>query len=165
MKIASLAIAFLASSASAFVPQKTTTTSFSSSSLRATNWSPDPSAFAYGLPGAVSPFGDGFDPLGLATDKSLEELKYYREAETTHGRVAMLAVLGFLVQENPINFHPLFDAQGKNVGPAIYHLDYVRSVLPSFFTLLATFIGFAELQRALKGWKAPTEGPWTLQDG
>lgn len=163
MKIASLTITFLASSASAFAPQKTTTAS-SSSLLRSSNWSPDPSAFAFGLPGAVTPFADGFDPLGLATDKSIEELKYFREAETTHGRVAMLAVLGFLVQEGPINFHPLFDAGGKNVGPAIYHLDYVRAVLPSFFTLLATFIGFAEVQRALKGWEAPTEGPWTLRD-
>ena len=37
----------------------------------------------------------------------------YREAELTHGRVGMLASLGFLVQEK---FHPLFTADG---GPAI----------------------------------------------
>eukprot|EP00977_Amphora_coffeiformis_P019964 scaffold7720_cov149-Amphora_coffeaeformis.AAC.1 len=76
----------------------------------------------------------------------------------------MLAVVGFLVQENPVNFHPFFEAEGKSLGPAIYHLDEVRAVAPSFFTLLSTFIGFAELNRALRGWKAPKEGPWTLQE-
>ena len=44
-----------------------------------------------------------FDPLMIAD--SPEKLAWYREAEVTHGRVAMTAVLGFLVAEN---FHPLF---------------------------------------------------------
>ena len=58
-----------------------------------------------------------FDPLGLSKDLDLTEMKRYREAEVTHGRVAMTAVLGFLVAES---FHSLF---GGNIGgPAIYHL-------------------------------------------
>ena len=43
----------------------------------------------------------GFDPLGFAT--SLKTLKTYREAELKHGRLAMLAALGWPVSEL---FHP-----------------------------------------------------------
>merc|ERR1719408_922302 len=76
-------------------------------------WTADESKFCWGLPGALAPMGD-FDPLGLAPE-DLTEMKRFREAEVTHGRVAMTAVLGFLVAES---FHPLF---GGNIGgPAIF---------------------------------------------
>lgn len=165
MKIACLSTALLATSAAAFAPQTTkSSVTLSKTSLSAIDgWSPDPSKFAYGLPGVVPPFAEGFDPLNLA-DKDLQDVLYFREAETQHGRVAMLAVLGFLVQENPINFHPLFESKAVALGPAIYHLDQVRAVAPPFFTLLAALIGFAELNRALRGWEAPPEGAWTLQE-
>jgi len=93
-----------------------------------------------------------FDPLGLTTDMDLTEVKRYREAEVTHGRVAMLAVVGFLVAES---FHPLFG--GQISGPAIRHLDQVRNVAPAFFEVLALTIGVSELWRATVGWKSPTE--------
>merc|ERR1719487_3176286 len=83
-------------------------------------WTADPTKFCWGLPGALAPVGD-FDPLGLATDLDLTEMKRFREAEVTHGRVSMLAVLGFLTAES---FHPLFG--GDIDGPAIRHLDQVR---------------------------------------
>ena len=69
---------------------------------------------------------------GLSKDLDLTEMKRYREAEVTHGRVSMLAVLGFLVAES---FHPLFG--GSIAGPAIRHLDQVRVVAPAFFEILA----------------------------
>ena len=75
-----------------------------------------------------------------------------REAEVTHGRVSMLAALGFLVQEQ---FHPLFEAGNKDLGPAIYHLDEVRSVAPAFFEVLAIGIGISEVARATTGWTNP----------
>merc|ERR1712224_711540 len=82
----------------------------------------------------------------------LTEVKRYREAEVTHGRVAMTAVLGFLVAES---FHPLF---GGNIGgPAIRHLDKVREVAPIFFDFLAFGIACAELYRSLVGWVNPTK--------
>jgi hypothetical protein len=73
------------------------------------------------LPGAIAPTGY-FDPLSLSRYKSgnsiagmsstlslstsiESELKKWREAELKHGRVAMLATIGFLIQES---FHPLF---------------------------------------------------------
>merc|ERR1711871_1545963 len=78
------------------------------------------------------------------------EMKRYREAEVTHGRVAMTAVLGFLVAES---FHPLFG--GDIDGPAIRHLDKVREVAPIFFDVLAFTIALAELYRSLVGWVPP----------
>ena len=43
------------------------------------------------IPGALAPVGL-FDPLGFAEKADEATLKRYREAELTHGRVAMLAV-------------------------------------------------------------------------
>ena len=48
------------------------------------------------MSGVTAPFGF-FDPMGL-TPETNEELQLYREAELAHGRVAMVAALGFLVQ-------------------------------------------------------------------
>merc|ERR1719440_2670751 len=113
---------------------------------------PDSNAFAYGLPGSLDPV-PFFDPAGLCEDKSLDEVKMLREAEVTHGRVAMLATVGFIAQERA---HFLFVEPDKDIGPAIRHLDEVRAVNPAFFELLTFTIGCAELFRALNGWIAPT---------
>jgi len=91
-----------------------------------------------------------FDPLGLSKDLSISEIKRYREAEVTHGRVAMMATVGYLVAEN---FHPLFG--GQITGPANSHLGQVQEVAPIFFFGLALAIGNRELERALTGWEKP----------
>merc|ERR1719243_555929 len=59
---------------------------------------------AKGMAGVTAPLGL-FDPLGFTTSSSEGKLLFYREVEIKHGRVAMLASLGFLVGEQ---FHPLF---------------------------------------------------------
>ena len=57
------------------------------------------------LPGITGPFGF-FDPLGFCSgDVSQGKVKFYREAEIKHGRVAMLASVGFLLGEV---FHPMW---------------------------------------------------------
>jgi len=146
--------ALCAASASAFAPSAKDT---KTTSLKAVNWTPDESAFAYGLPGTLSPVPE-FDPLGFAAKADLNTMKKYREAETMHGRVAMLAAIGLLVTEEPIEFHPLFEAYNKDIGPAIRHLDEVRAASPFFFEILGLLIGSLELNRALQGWKAPGSG-------
>ncbi|KAL3793217.1 hypothetical protein HJC23_000759 [Cyclotella cryptica] len=117
---------------------------------------PNNSEFCFGLPGKVAPFSDGFDPLGFCDRESYETMKTFRESEVTHGRVAMLAVVGFLVTEQPLEFHPLFNIGSKDIGPAIRHLDEVRAVAPVFFEILAVAIGASELRRALIGWEVGT---------
>ena len=55
------------------------------------------------MEGITMPFGF-FDPLGLSKGCSEEALLWYREAELKHGRVAMAAFVGFLVNYNGISF-------------------------------------------------------------
>eukprot|EP00985_Skeletonema_marinoi_P030611 scaffold32895_cov216-Skeletonema_marinoi.AAC.2 len=85
MKLA--VISALAGSAAAFAPAQT---GARSTSLNA--FSVDT------IPGALAPVGL-FDPLGFAEKADEMTLKRYREAELTHGRVGMLATVGFLVGE------------------------------------------------------------------
>jgi len=146
--------------ASAFTPSLNNA---KTSSLQAVNWAPDNDAFAYGLPGTLDPVPD-FDPFNLSEGESLATIKKWREAETQHGRVAMLAFVGLLVTEEPIAYHPLFEAYNKDIGPAIRHLDEVRITSPIFFELFALFIGALEVNRALLGWKSP-DGEFTKDVG
>uniref|UniRef100_I2CPJ1 Protein fucoxanthin chlorophyll a c protein n=1 Tax=Nannochloropsis gaditana (strain CCMP526) TaxID=1093141 RepID=I2CPJ1_NANGC len=60
-----------------------------------------------GMIGSSAPFKN-FDPLGFAAKADQKTLNKYRESELKHGRVAMLAVLGWVVQEV---WHPLYDGK------------------------------------------------------
>jgi hypothetical protein len=48
--------------------------------------------------GAQPPLGF-FDPLGLVADGDADKFDRYRYCEIKHGRIAMLAILGYIVQE------------------------------------------------------------------
>jgi Chlorophyll A-B binding protein len=106
------------------------------------------------LPGALAPVGF-FDPLGFAAKADVATLKRYREAELTHGRVAMLATVGFLVGEKVEGTSFLWDA--SVTGPAITHLAQVPAL---FWVLLVTGIGAAEQKRAVIGWVDPSDVPF-----
>ncbi|CAL5227180.1 g10094 [Coccomyxa viridis] len=57
--------------------------------------------YAKTLPGISQPFPEIFDPLNLLNNAtSVQEVRRWRESEITHGRVAMLASLGWLVGES-----------------------------------------------------------------
>jgi Chlorophyll A-B binding protein len=105
------------------------------------------------IPGALPPVGI-FDPLGLASKADEATLKRYREAEVTHGRVAMLATVGFLVGEYVEGSSFLFDA--SITGPGITHLSQVPS---PFWILLTIAIGASETTRAEIGWVDPKDLP------
>jgi hypothetical protein len=107
------------------------------------------------IPGAIAPFENIFDPLGLGAKADEKTLKRYREAELTHGRVAMLATVGFLVGEAVEGSSFLFDASIK--GPAITHLAQVPFL---FWIALTACIGIAENQRATIGWVEPENVPF-----
>ena len=55
------------------------------------------------MEGITMPIGL-FDPLGFSNGASTEALQWYREAELKHGRVAMAAFVGFLVNYQGITF-------------------------------------------------------------
>jgi hypothetical protein len=112
------------------------------------------SAFATeDLPGILAPVGF-FDPLGFAEKADEATMKRYREAELTHGRVAMLAFVGFLVGEKVEGSSFLFDSQ--ITGPAISHLSQVPV---GFWIALTVVIGAAEQTRATIGWVEPENVP------
>jgi len=129
------------------------TAAFAPVSRRSSNSPTAVNAFADDLVGALDPVGF-FDPLGFAEKADDNTLKRYREAELTHGRVAMLAAVGFLVGEQVEGSSFLFDAQ--ITGPAITHLAQVP---PVFWVLLTIAIGSAEQYRATVGWVEPENVP------
>mmetsp|Transcript_28189 Transcript_28189/g.47223 ORF Transcript_28189/g.47223 Transcript_28189/m.47223 type:complete len:229 (+) Transcript_28189:105-791(+) len=101
------------------------------------------------LPGISAPFSDMFDPAGLLNTATVEDVRRYREAELTHGRVAMLAALGFVVGETLEDF-PLFN--GTITGPAIFQFQQVQS---GFWEPLLIGIGICEAYRVAVGWARP----------
>merc|ERR1719287_288402 len=110
-------------------------------------------AFAYGLPGNFNALGGSelnWDPAGFLEGKSELEVNRYREAELTHGRVGMLASLGFLVQEK---FHPLFSADG---GPAI---DQIPQLPVWLWVVMAGGIGAVEAKRIDLAFSPLEDGP------
>merc|ERR1712232_594269 len=109
--------------------------------------------FCFGLPGAIAPAGE-FDPANLLEGTSKEEVYRWREAELTHGRVGMLASLGFLIQET---FHPLFTADG---GPAI---QQIPKLPPALWFGMTLGIAICESLRIQKGWANPYEAPSKIQ--
>jgi hypothetical protein len=144
MKYAAALLALVGSSASAFAPSTVSTLKKSKSSalkdiLTVNN-----------LPGAVAPIGF-FDPLGLARKADARTLKRYREAEITHGRVGMLAVVGFLVGEQVAASSVIVVR-----GPAITHLAQVPF---PFWIFLSFAIANAELIRAQIAFVEPQDVP------
>lgn len=69
------------------------------------------------LPGISQPFPEIFDPLNfLSNATSIQEVRRWRESEITHGRVAMLASLGWLVQEAVADKRLLVNSDGRITG-------------------------------------------------
>lgn len=119
-------------------------------------WVPDDSKPCYGLPGVVAPTGY-FDPIGFCQRGiSLNDVKRYREAEVQHGRVAMLAIVGYVAGE-------AISGPFSITGPANDQLQQVP--LPAFL-LLSGFVAAVELKRANIGWVEPTKlkSLWSLRE-
>jgi hypothetical protein len=115
-------------------------------------WVPDKSLPCYGLPGAIGPFGF-FDPAGFTDGMELSEVKRFREAEVMHGRVAMMAVLGYIIGEStPTITYGMSTAHtiANNQLPEVSSM-----VLLPFFLA----INIAEAFRASKGWVEPSVRP------
>jgi hypothetical protein len=95
--------------------------------------------YAKSLPGVTGPIGF-FDPLGFCSAEDVTEgkIKFYREVELKHGRVGMLAALGFLVGEN---FHPLF---GGGIDVPSY-LAFQQTPLQTFWPVVVFLIAIPEI--------------------
>jgi len=91
MMKSALIASLLASSAAAFVPQQQPAKTVSTSSLAGAIDSMDGSINLFGKPFKFDPLqlGETYSPL----------LPWFRESEIRHGRTAMLAVVGFIVED------------------------------------------------------------------
>lgn len=89
------------------------------------------------LAGISAPLGF-WDPAGFSEGKTEGTLRFYREVEIKHGRVSMLAALGFPVAEH---FHPLF---GGYIDVPSY-VAFQQTPLQSFWPLVLAAISIFEL--------------------
>merc|ERR1719262_2172206 len=115
--------------------------------------------------GIVAPLGF-FDPLGISVNKPPGKLLFYREAELKHGRVCMLASLGFVVGEQ---FHPLF---GGNIDVPSY-IAFQETPLEKFWYLVSIAIAIPEVLYSIPTFASPTDASgkykdqdtWNMQTG
>jgi hypothetical protein len=107
------------------------------------------------LAGVTAPLGF-FDPVGFSTDETEGKIRFYREVELKHGRVGMLAALGFLVGEN---FHPLF---GGGIDVPSY-LAFQQTPLQTFWPAVVFIIAILEVFSVFT-FESPLGGrPWTIR--
>ncbi|GBF96674.1 hypothetical protein Rsub_09307 [Raphidocelis subcapitata] len=112
--------------------------------------------YALTLPGITAPFSDMFDPANLTGNASVRDVRRWRESELVHGRVSMLAALGFVVGENLEDFPAFYNFDGHIGGPAIYQFQQVEARGGVFWEPLVLAIGLAETWRVAVGWATPT---------
>lgn len=90
---------------------------------------------ASNMVGVSAPLGF-WDPLGFAAKADEATMMKYREAELKHGRVAMIAVLGYLSSEN---WHPFYDGKlSSNPLQALWDMP------PAGAVQIIAFIGLLE---------------------
>lgn len=89
------------------------------------------------LAGVTEPLGF-WDPLGFSEGKPDGRLRFYREVELKHARVAMLAALGFVVGEQ---YHPLF---GGGIDTPAYKA-FQETPLETFWPLVVAAIAIPEI--------------------
>jgi hypothetical protein len=68
-----------------------------------------------------------FDPLNFTKGARVKDVRRWRESELVHGRVAMLAALGFIVGEQLEDIPAFLNADGHITGPAIYQFQQVEA--------------------------------------
>merc|ERR1719478_1558625 len=117
----------------------------------------NPLKFAQSMPGVAGPLGF-FDPLGFCSAEGVSEgkIRFYREVELKHCRVAMLASLGFLVGEQ---FHSLF---GGSIDVPSY-IAFQETPLQTFWPAVILVISIAEVFSVFS-FQSPFGGePWTIR--
>jgi hypothetical protein len=102
------------------------------------------------LPGVVAPIGF-FDPLGFTYGIDENSMRHYREAELIHGRVAMLATVGFVVGETVDGSSLLLNAQESTTA-------FYSEISSPFWVVLSFLAAVSEIRRAQIGWNRPLGG-------
>jgi len=107
------------------------------------------------LAGVTAPFGY-FDPVGFCEGETEGRQRFYREVEVKHGRVAMLAALGFPLAEQ---FHPLF---GGDIDVAS-DFAFQQTPLQDFWGPVVLAIAIPEVFSVFS-FNSPAGGqPWSVR--
>ena len=131
-KMKSVIVASLLASAAAFAPAKQT--------LKTTAMN---MAFEDEL-GAQAPLGF-WDPLGLVADGDQDKFDRLRYVEIKHGRISMLAVVGYLVAENGIRLPGDIDYSGTTFASIPNGFGALDAISGAGIAQIVAFIGFLEL--------------------
>ena len=94
--------------------------------------------------GAQAPLGF-FDPLGMVSDGDEEKFERLRYVEIKHGRISMLAVVGYLVAENGIRLPGDIDYSGTSFASIPNGFDALTTISGAGIAQIVAFIGFLEL--------------------
>lgn len=106
---------------------------------------------------------DFFDPIGFSEDISDGRKRFYREVELKHGRLAMLAALGFIVGEQ---FHPLFGGNIDVPSYVAFQETVSRLPIPSgyIYPAIALAIAIPEIFSVFT-FNSPAGGePWSIKE-
>ena len=122
----------------------------------------NPNTFAQTLPGISPPLGF-FDPAGFcAADNGANgaategKVRFYREVELKHGRVAMLAAFGFPIAEQ---FHPLF---GGTVDTNSFSA-FQQTPLQTFWPAVVFAISLVEVFSVIPAFENPNVEGWAIR--
>merc|ERR1712228_860318 len=122
----------------------------------------NPSTFVQTLPGISPPLGF-FDPAGFCSNENGADgaategkVRFYREVELKHGRVAMLAALGFPIAEQ---FHPLW---GGSVDVPSY-IAFQETPLQTFWPVVVTVIAVIEVFSIIPAFENPNIEGWAIK--
>jgi Chlorophyll A-B binding protein len=94
--------------------------------------------------GAQPPLGF-FDPLGLVADGDQEKFDRLRYVEIKHGRISMLAVAGYLVQEAGYRLPGDVDYSGLKFADVPNGFAALTTISGAGIAQIVAFIGFLEL--------------------
>ena len=104
---------------------------------------PNVKTFKYA--GSVKPF-ENFDPAYILKDKSENRIKFTREAELQHGRLAMLATTLIPIIEK------------LETDDSILGINYLYSLDKNMQAPFWLFVSLYELNRMYNGWENPFNG-------
>ena len=94
--------------------------------------------------GAQAPLGF-FDPLGLVADGDQTKFDRLRYVEIKHGRISMLAVVGYLVAEAGIRLPGNIDYSGTKFTDIPNGFPALSAISTAGIAQIVAFIGFLEL--------------------
>merc|ERR1719287_311265 len=114
------------------------------------------------MAGVSGPLGF-FDPLGYCNEATEGKIRFYREVEIKHCRVAMLAALGFPLAEQ---FHPLWGGNVDVPSFSAFQQTPLQTFWPAVVTVIAIFEVFSVFTFANPASRledgSPAQ-PWTIR--